>query len=78
MPMKQADMKNLDYEMYLANPEIRAAIEQEARRARAKAFDQYVIEPLINVFGRLFNRAALQRTPDSSFPVATPDVWKGI
>ncbi len=63
-------MKNLTYEIYLAHPEIRDQIEREVRRARAEAFDQYVIAPLINAFRKLFRCAAL--------PFAGPDVRNGI
>ncbi len=63
-------MKNLTYEIYLAHPEIRDQIEREVRRARAEAFDQYIITPLVSAFSKLFRRASLQ--------FAEPDVRSGI
>lgn len=62
-------MKTLTYEIYLANPEIRAEIEREVRHARAEAFDQYVITPLKDVITKLFRRAAPQYAP---FHLKTP------
>ena len=52
-------MQNLNYQRYLANPAISDALEREARRARAQAYDQYVVTPLIHACGRLL-RGALQ------------------
>lgn len=50
-------MKNLTYEIYLANPAVQEQIEREARRARAEAMHQYIVTPLIKMFSQMFRRA---------------------
>jgi len=50
-------MKNLTYEIYLANPAVREQLEREVRRARAEAMHQYIVMPLVKMFTRMFRRA---------------------
>ena len=47
-------MKNLSYQTYRTNPEIRREIEREVSRARAEAFGQYIVMPLLKIFSKLF------------------------
>ena len=54
---KETDMKNLTYEIYLANPAVREQIEREVRRARAEAMYQYIAAPLMKMFIQMFRRA---------------------
>ena len=54
---KEIDMKNLTYEIYLANPAVREQIEREVRRARAEAMYQYGVAPLMKMFSQMFTRA---------------------
>lgn len=54
---KETDMKNLTYEIYLANPAVREQIEREVRRARAEAMYQYIVAPLMKMFSQMFRRA---------------------
>jgi hypothetical protein len=55
-------MDNLTYREYLADPDMRARIEREARRARAEAMWAYVLHPVarlvIGGFARLGRKAA--------------------
>jgi hypothetical protein len=60
---KETDMKNLTYEIYLANPRVREQIEREVRRARAEAMYQYVVAPLAKMFCRMFMRAQPKPAP---------------
>lgn len=55
---RETDMKNLTYEIYLANPAVREQLEREARRARAEAMHQYIVAPLMRMFSQVFRRAA--------------------
>jgi len=50
-------MKDLTYEIYLANPAVREQLEREARHARAEAMFQYIVAPLMKMFSRMFRRA---------------------
>ena len=56
--IKETDMKNLTYEIYLTNPAVREQFEREVRRARAEAMHQYVVMPLVKMFTRVFRRAS--------------------
>jgi len=53
---RENDMKNLTYEIYLANPAVREQLEREARRARAEAMHQYIVTPLMKMFSQMFRR----------------------
>jgi hypothetical protein len=50
-------VKNLDYKTYVSDPEIRHAIEREARRARHEVIDRFIFTPLTNVSSTLLKRA---------------------
>lgn len=50
-------MKNPDYEIYISNPEMRQALEREARRARNEAMHRFVITPLTSAGSSLLKRA---------------------
>lgn len=61
-------MKNLTYEIYLANPAVREQLERQARRARAEAMHQYIVAPLMKMFSRMFRRAG--RKPVASLQMS--------
>jgi hypothetical protein len=46
-------MKNIAYDTYLADPDVRDGIERAARRAQAIAVHQYLIKPLVLFCGSL-------------------------
>ena len=62
-------MKNLTYEMYLANPAVREQIEREARRARAEAMRQYIALPLMNLLCRMVRRMQPKPAPSLQMSV---------
>jgi len=66
---KGTDMKNLTYEMYLANPALREQLEREARRARAEAVRQYIALPLIEMACRMVRRMQSKPAPSLQMSV---------
>ena len=63
-------MKNLTYQMYLANPAaVREQIEREVRRARAEAMHQYIVLPLIEMFCRMLRRVQPKPAPSLQISV---------
>ena len=45
-------MKNVTYEAYVTNPEIREQLEREARQARSEAVHGYIAEFVRQLFSR--------------------------
>ena len=54
---KGTDMKNLTYEMYLANPALREQLEREARRARSEAIYAFFWALPARMARQIFTRA---------------------
>jgi len=61
-------MRNLTYQMYLTNPEVREQIEREVRRARAEAMFTYIAMPVARMLSRMFRRP--QPRPVTSLQMA--------
>ena len=62
-------MKNLTYQMYLADPAMREQLEREARRARAEALRQYIALPLMTMFSRMVRRMQSKPAPSLQMSV---------
>jgi hypothetical protein len=63
-------MKNVTYQNYLSDPAVRAELEDEARRARNEAIDQYLITPVTTMVKRMFN--TLHSGPKAASALLTP------
>ena len=56
-------MKDLTYQTYLNDPDVREDLEREVNRLRHEAIDRYIVAPLLAMLRRTFRRSQLKPTP---------------
>ncbi|HEU0199257.1 MAG TPA: hypothetical protein VFR86_02370 [Burkholderiaceae bacterium] len=61
-------MKNVTYESYLSDPNVREEIEQEVRDLRHQAIDQYIVTPVRDVLRHLVRVIRRHTAPVRSIP----------